>query len=370
MKKKTPLYLAACKHKHAILSVLLQQKADPNICDKAGNSPLHLVCKNFKNMKSIKLLLDYGAKASLKNKAGFSPLAEMLPGVLQRTKTEFDQLCELMKLLMQHGAKDQFRYEFGFDDFVTYGEPEHVKVLIEAGASLESRCHKHTPLLRAASLGKTAMVKILVQKGADIHAITTDHGESALHLAAKEGYLETVKVLLAYGADPNREKSPLNPRFAQNRAWLTVFSKSTFSTNAKPEQYETPLHFAARDGRAEVVLLLVQAGANLNQASRSGTPLHCAISGIEWASFNTHNPDYVKTVKILLQLGADSRAQYAESAEKSGLTPLQYAEAQLSSLNQKEKKIMQEIIALLRSCENTENKKRIPTLCLNKDSNF
>ena len=214
-KKQTPLHVAAIKNNCPIILALLAGKADLNVQDIYGDTPLHKACSSYKNVESIKMLLEGGAKATIKNQAGLNPLVELLPTNLKDSKQEFDQLCTAMKLLLRHGGKDNnFRYEFGFNYFVSHADAEHVEVLISAGAYIESRCHKHTPLLRAASLGKTATVELLLKRGADINATTTDSGASALHLAVNYGHTDTVKVLLVRGADPNKRKRSFKSKMA------------------------------------------------------------------------------------------------------------------------------------------------------------
>ena len=55
---------------------------------------------------------------------------------------------------------------------------------------------KMTRFVCAAMNGHIETVKVLLDRGADIHA----NNDGALHLAAKYGNTETVKLLLKYGA--------------------------------------------------------------------------------------------------------------------------------------------------------------------------
>jgi ankyrin repeat protein len=53
----------------------------------------------------------------------------------------------------------------------------------------------------AAGEGHLEIVKLLLEHGADVNAKTAY--ETALHLAAEKGHLEIVKFLLEHGADVN-----------------------------------------------------------------------------------------------------------------------------------------------------------------------
>ncbi len=110
-----------------------------------------------------------------------------------------------------------------------------------------------TPLLNAAVFGDVETVKLLLDKGADVNAMT-DWG-TPLYMATLNEKTEVVKLLLEHGADPN-------------------IPKRTGST---------PLHAAIGRGNRSIVILLLAAGADPNAVASGGlTPLHiCAIKGRE-----------------------------------------------------------------------------------------
>ena len=87
-----------------------------------------------------------------------------------------------------------------------------------------------TALQRAAGLGHSACVRLLLEHGAKVDERDVS-GNTALVFAAVGGHVETVKLLLAAGADPNR----------------------------RDEQGKTVLQHAAR--YPEVVEALLKAGA-------------------------------------------------------------------------------------------------------------
>lgn len=66
--------------------------------------------------------------------------------------------------------------------------------------------HYHKPLHVAAQRGSLPIIKLLVEHGADIHAINNEE-ISVVYLAAKQGKTEVVKYLLKLGADGAVRKS-------------------------------------------------------------------------------------------------------------------------------------------------------------------
>lgn len=88
---------------------------------------------------------------------------------------------------------------------------------------------------------------MLLDHGADVNQIQTD-GSSALHNAARKGFIEIAELLLKYGADPNlQEFLVLNIQFGK-----------------------TALHIAAENKNSAMFELLIEAGADLNMEDMAG----------------------------------------------------------------------------------------------------
>lgn len=91
-------------------------------------------------------------------------------------------------------------------DFITAlgeGNVTTVQHYLDNGASVNEGSFAWSPLQIAANKDQLAIVKLLVERGADLnykHPITK---MTALSLAAYEGYQDVVEYLLSKGADPN-----------------------------------------------------------------------------------------------------------------------------------------------------------------------
>ncbi len=139
-------------------------------------------------------------------------------------------------------------------------------------------------LYSSAARGQTRILAwVLWSRPGSVNAKDT-YGWTPLHEAAFPVKAEVVKVLLKAGAE----------------------------VNAKDNSDSTPLHWAAAQGHTEVVRILLKAGADINAKDNGDpTPLH-------WAAHNGRT----EVVKVLLKAGADVNA-------KNGLgrTPLHLAAA-------------------------------------------
>jgi ankyrin repeat protein len=141
------------------------------------------------------------------------------------------------------------------------------------------------PVADAAMGGDKAAVKTLLQQGSDVNAAQGD-GMTALHWAAMKGDAELVQMLVYAGAN--------------------VKATTRLGGN-------TPLVVAARNGHAAVVQALLKAGADPKAATSSGTtPLMLASAS-----------GSVEAVKALLAAGAEVDAKEASMQQ----TALMFAAA-------------------------------------------
>lgn len=171
---------------------------------------------------------------------------------------------------------------------VIVDQSECVRALLWSGASAEIQERGgNTPLHLAVRELRTACVRELTScsRTPPVHLnITSYAGVSALHLAVHRGNCEIIKMLLEAGADVNQRD------LGSGRS---------------------PLHWAVESQRSEVVELLLSAGALVNQRSYAGhTPFYCAL----------YRPN--KDVQALLRArGAtytqdDEEEEYRESEEE------------------------------------------------------
>lgn len=83
---------------------------------------------------------------------------------------------------------------------ITHGYTAIVKILLENGAQTELSCEGYTPLALACSAGNVEIARLLVEHGAHIEARDRE-GHTPLLQAALEGKVDAIKYLLLIGAD-------------------------------------------------------------------------------------------------------------------------------------------------------------------------
>ncbi len=146
------------------------------------------------------------------------------------------------------------------------GQLDVVKLLLDRGADVNARDSRgYTPLLSASEMGHLDIVKQLLEGGADVNA-RDSHGYTPLLLASQMGYLDVVKHLLEKGAD----------------------------VNAKRHKGFTALMVASRVGYLDFVKLLLDKGADLNARDSNG------LTALGWALKEKHD----ETAAFLKAYGA------------------------------------------------------------------
>jgi len=244
------------------------------------------------------------------------------------------------------------------------------RMLLEAGADPNlANAYDLQPLHLAIQNKDAAMVRLLLSAGADPN-IPDRAGENSLFLAARSGSAEIVQMLLDAGADPeerepNYDQTPLMVAVrADAPAVVELLLDTNVDVNAQtvmgevprmrlpsenagskgvginrggiPERGErapvaggkTALMYATRQGDLELTRMLVEAGADLEQAEANGvTPLINAIVNGSVVSRRGGTTGHIATARYLVSQGADVNA-----SDWYGETPL-WSAVMLRNLN-------------------------------------
>jgi ankyrin repeat protein len=320
---------------------LVKQKADVNAAQGDGSTALHWAAQKD-DVEMAKVLLGAGASVKATTRIGAA--------------TPLFMACRngnaaMVETLIQAGADANSIDEHGTTPLMmaaSAGNPNAIKVLIEHGAAVNARegAHGQTALMFAGALGRADAIKVLAAHGAD-PAITTKAVKLAKIPASFEA-LQNAPAEKPKSAPVSNTKADLDalaagmrlksaeyragggPEIQQLQASLQKLvakvdeMEKKLPGGGKPEDDGmfrpsrdrgagemggmTALLFAAREGHLEAARALIEAGADVNQASPAdqSTP-------IVMAAGNGH----FDLAKFFLDYGADPNA-----ANNLGLTPL------------------------------------------------
>lgn len=173
---------------------------------------------------------------------------------------------------MEVSEEQNNHHQYTFEEIqatVQRGRDEVVRLFNE-GIDVNAKYNKQhgylnderTILMFAVEAGDIEMIKLLVDRGADIH-MKSDRGETAVLLATKKNMEQCVNLLLARGAklDDTDEKGRnllhLAVR-AGNEALVKAFIDLGIDVCSKTESDLTPLYYAAIHDNARVFKLLLK----------------------------------------------------------------------------------------------------------------
>ncbi|KAJ9441772.1 hypothetical protein DIPPA_56294 [Diplonema papillatum] len=169
-----------------------------------------------------------------------------------------------------------------------------VRQMLEQGVSVDgSQEDGCTGLWLAAEAGQSQIVDMLCRRGAYLQAVKSDGQVTCLYVAAQNGHVQVVRVLLSHGADPNQAKdsgaTPLFIASQQNNVdMVQVLLEAGAYPNTPTKTGVSPLMIAAYRGHPMVCRILVNAGADRHQVGGGRTAL-------EWARAN-HTDDLVASI--------------------------------------------------------------------------
>jgi uncharacterized protein len=320
----------------AAASGLLKQGAVVNARDGLrGPTGLMLAVMN-RRIEMIQWLLDRGAVLGPETGGGWSAMTYAL--ILSRTWDDYCTISDFdprpLQMLLARGGR------FGLLEAVFLNDVPLARMRLNQGAEVNTgRGSYHGPLLKiAAELGHLEIVKLLLDRGADLEA-TDDLEQRPLMSAARYGRIEVVAHLLDRGAEINAvdwsDQSALSRAAEHDHDELYTLLRSRGAErtvlDAIARNDVEVLQEKLRDV-SDVDDLTGDFGRAAMQAARRGNPAivrllldRGAVHLLEWLDQHTLLAEAarhgnVEVVQLLIERGADLHA-----IGKDGLTPLAWA---------------------------------------------
>jgi ankyrin repeat protein len=222
---------------------------------------------------------------------------------------------EIADLLLEAGADPNAVNRYGMSALhlaARDADASSVEVLLAAGADPSVALPEgETVLMAAAKSGDPAILRALLESGSiadgasygsatrvvnapDPNAREGWYGQTALMWAAAGGHAEAMRLLIEAGAEVDQASSRIAaPEIEPERR------QGGFVYASIPEGRLTALHFAAREGQLDAVRTLIDAGANLDLGDSYGT------TPLVLATLNGH----LGVAAALLEAGADPNIQ-------------------------------------------------------------
>ncbi|KAI9890587.1 MAG: hypothetical protein M1814_003785 [Vezdaea aestivalis] len=316
------------------MSYLIDSGCTLGTVNYKANTPLHDAVR-FKSLALVELLVQRGA-----------PLSQ--PGYEQATP--MDRAAESGKLrsvntLLQAGAKPDIQDSEGWNclHWATLEDELEISArLLSQGAPVNPKIIL-TPFAPGSQATETGDAP--TNEGEPLPVVQQLHpdwGIAPLHFAAGHANLALIKLLLEHGADINQQA--IDTRVMQEpkppiRNGSTAFTLAASASNGEyldvlklllesgadmtmQDELDSSLHHAARSAPDAVVQWLLGNGFPVDVVNAAGlTPLQTVV--LQDGSPSDSADAYMSTIGILLDAGADIEAQ--TSAEEMSLTCLHLA---------------------------------------------
>ena len=206
------------------VQALVKQRVNVNATQPDGTTALHWAA-HWNDLETVNLLLHAGANPKIANRYGATPLSEA----------------------------------------ASVGNAPMIEALLKAGADAKAltTADGETVLMTAARAGNVDAVRILLEHAADVNAREKYKGQTALMWAAAERHPEVIKVLLAHGADwkvVSFDRETKMPKLSAASS-VSPIARGGF----------TAFLFTAREGDIESAKVMLDSGVDINQTDIDGT---------------------------------------------------------------------------------------------------
>ncbi|XP_047997142.1 serine/threonine-protein phosphatase 6 regulatory ankyrin repeat subunit B isoform X1 [Leguminivora glycinivorella] len=275
----TPLLIACHRGHMELVSTLLSNHARVDVFDVEGRSALHLAAEHGYLQVCDALLTN---KAFINSKARNGRTALHLAAM--------NGYAHLVKFLIRdHNAMIDvltLKKQTPLHLAAASGQIEVCKLLLELGANIDATDELgQKPIHAAAQNNYSEVVQLFLQQHPNLVMATTKDGNTCAHIAAIQGSVKVIEELMKF----------------DRTGVISARNKLNDST---------PLQLAAEGGHADVVRVLVRAGASCTDENRAGlTAVHLAAE-----HGHTNVLDVMRSTNTL-----------RISSKKLGLTPLHIA---------------------------------------------
>lgn len=208
----------------------------------------------------------------------------------------------ILEMLLKHGMSPDAGDGNGLFAAMSLKKFEHFRLLVEAKANVDAFGRRGRNLLHVAAAGPPEYTRLLVEHGADVHALTKryeDDGcgpedpqstrETPLHIAARALRADNVAVLLAANAKQEElDTANLTPLAAAITATLAAESDQA---EQKSNQIEATIHADRAQRGMATIKALIDGGCSLEATDTNGQNIRDAILKVVSRSKRAESPE-------------------------------------------------------------------------------
>jgi N-acyl-D-amino-acid deacylase len=303
------LMLATLYSTPEIMSILLDHGADPNEKNKAGATALMWAVGD---LDKVKLLVNRGAKVNAQadvNQPGYTSLMMAANGPAS---------AAVVRFLLEHGGDVNLTTKNGFTPLMAAmggGDAETIHLILDKKPNVRAATNSGwTAIHGAAWLGKPAIVRQLLDMGAEAQPKKSFQNWTPLIWAAMSGDPTVVQLLLDHGAD-TKAREALSGTSAliksagiegQSMDVAKLLVKRGADINAKDDTGSTALVWAERQGSLALTNWLRGQGAEISENSKQQKTSEPAIAG------NTVDQAVRRAIPLLEKAGPSFMANSEE----------------------------------------------------------
>lgn len=294
---RTAVYYAAMNGHSELVKPLIDNGADINLQDFNGVSPF-LAASSNGHLDTMRRLIQKGTNVHQLDKQGNGALSKAIS----------NGHINAVRLLIGKGAHSKlpgYLTTLPANAALRSGSTPLLRLLIihERDINASNKTDKKTILHLASFWGKTDVVKLLVDRGADL-TLQDLWGQTPLFFACANGHADIVKFLLQHKADPaiaaHNRQTPLFVACGNGHSDIVelLLKHGANHAIATAETGQTPLIAACCTGHVEIVRLLIKNKVIIRTPDKEGkTPLYAACANRQF-----------KVARLLIEHGADIKS--------------------------------------------------------------
>ncbi len=342
-----PAHIAASAGNVEVLEELISMGIKIDCLSSDGRTPLMCACFH-RRLEVIRLLYERGARVAVTE--GYDSLSAAClagHGDVLATLHAMPELninwLKTFKTSLNLGPEVTVVENMDYFHFAAYhGRPSVLSWLFAAGLVHDVNSivgdDEFTALYLATGDRSSHLdtLPLLLSKGADVHLRCTEWRWTALHVAAEDGNINAIEILLGHGADASAiDTRNFTPQLvaldvghlqaARRLAEHTTFQQNEIR-NSQPsddkvslerKDLDKPLHSCAKFGKVDMIRKLLDDGADINaRAKKCTTPVMKAAKA-----------GHLEVLDLLKERGADFGAK-----DIKGWSALQHACSRRQSL--------------------------------------